>query len=61
MNQTFTLVSFYITRYLNKQLTEMYVEDFSPSKNSIQTILNYSKSLQVKKSSQIGFLEINSN
>lgn len=61
MNQTFTLVSYYITQHLNKQLTEMYVDTFSPSNHCIQSILNYSKAFSVQKSNVVGYLEINAN
>ena len=61
MNQTFTLVSYYITQHLNKQLTEMYVDDFSPSNSCINAILNYSKSYSVQKSHYVGFCEMIGN
>lgn len=61
MNQTFTLVSYYIAKHFNKQLTETYVDDFTPSDSCIQSILNYSKSYSVQKSNHVGFCEVTLN
>ncbi len=61
MHQTFTLVSSYVKTYKNKQQPEKLVDNLNPSDSIIQTILNYSKSLAIKKSRHIGFIEIISN
>ena len=61
MNQNFTLVSFYIKNYLNKQRAEMCVDHYEPSDYCVRNILNYSKSLVIHKSSHIGFLELMGN
>ena len=61
MHQTFTLVSSYVKSHKNKQQTEKFVDAFEPSDSIIQGILNYSKSLTVKKSKHIDFIEIVGN
>ena len=61
MHQTFTLVSSYVKTYKNKQQPEKLVDNLNPSDSIIQTILNYSKSLAIKKSRHTGFIEIISN
>ncbi len=61
MHQTFTLVSSYIKNHKNKQQPEKLVDDFNPSDSIIQNILNYSKSLSIKKSKYTDFIEITSN
>jgi hypothetical protein len=58
MQQTFTLVSSTLKSTKNKQQASNLVDDQSPSDSIIQNILNYSKSLSVKKSKSIGFIEI---
>ena len=58
MNQTFTLVSTTFKSTKNKQHVSKQVDDFEPSDSIIQNILNYSKSLTVKKSNSVGFIEI---
>ncbi len=58
MQQTFTLVSSTLKSTKNKQQAPILVDDQSPSDSIIQNILNYSKSLSVKKSKTIGFIEI---
>jgi len=42
----------------NKQQTEMFVEIPDISDSIICSILNYSKSLTVKKSGSVGFIEV---
>ena len=61
MHQTFTLVSSYVKTHKNKQQPEKLVDNLNPSDSIIQTILNYSKSLSIKKSKYTGFIEIISN
>ena len=61
MHQTFTLVSSYIKSHKNKQQAENLVDAFEPSEFIIQSILNYSKSLAVKKSNYIDFIEVVAN
>ncbi len=61
MHQTFTLVSSYIKSHKNKQQTENLVDAFEPSESIIQSILNYSKSLTIKKSNYVDFIEIVGN
>jgi len=59
MHQTFTLVSTLLLKTKkNKQHPEMAVDHFSPSDSVINNILNYSKSLTVKKSSSVGYIEV---
>lgn len=58
MQQTFTLVSDYLKTTKNKQQPENVVDAFEPSDYSIQNILNYSKSLSIKKSKNVGFIEV---
>jgi hypothetical protein len=58
MNQTFTLVSTTFKSTKNKQPVSKQADDFGPSDSIIQNILNYSKSLTVKKSNSVGFIEI---
>lgn len=58
MQQTSTLVSKSVKNLKNKQQAEMFAEEMEPSDSLIQNILNYSKSLTVKKSNSIGFIEI---
>jgi len=61
MHQTFTLVSSYVKTHKNKQQPEKLVDDLIPSDSIIQNILNYSKSLSIKKSKFTDFIEITSN
>lgn len=56
---TFVLSSLKATK--NKQQHEKLVDVFEPSDSLIQSILNYSKSLSVKKSNFIDFIEVVSN
>lgn len=58
MQQTSTLVSTSLKSTKNKQQAETRVEAPEPSENLIQNILNYSKSLTVKKSDSVGFIEV---
>ncbi len=58
MQQTSTLVSTSKKSTKNKQQAEMRVETPEPSENLIQNILNYSKSLTIKKSDSVGFIEV---
>ena len=61
MHQTFTLVSSYVKTQKNKQQSAKLVDNFNPSDSVIQNILNYSKSLSIKKSKYTDFIEIMSN
>ena len=59
MQQTSTLVSttsLKITK--NKQQAIPLVDAPEPSDSLVQNILNYSKSLAVKKSDSVGFIEV---
>jgi len=58
MIKTSTLVSTKLKITKNKQTVETPFEAPEPSDNLIQNILNYSKSLTVKKSSSVGFIEV---
>lgn len=60
MVKTSTLVSSTLSLKItkNKQHAEMPVEDYEPSESVIQNILNFSKSLTVKKSNSVGFIEV---
>ena len=58
MIKTSTLVSTKLKITKNKQSVEIPFEDLEPSDNLIQNILNYSKSLTVKKSNSVGFIEV---
>jgi hypothetical protein len=59
MHQTSTLVSSFNSNVkTNKQQSEMFVDENVPSNQTIQNILNYSKSLSVKTSKSVGFIEI---
>ncbi len=61
MHQTFTLVSSYVKTHKNKQQPAKLVDDINPSDSIIQNILNYSKSLSIKKSKYTDFIVITSN
>lgn len=58
MQQTSTLVSTLLKITKNKQQDAILVEDPEPSDSLIQNILNYSKSLTIKKSDSVGFIEV---
>ncbi len=58
MHKTFTLVSTSKTSTKNKQQAVMPVETPHISKSVIDSILNYSRSLTVKRSDSIGFIEV---
>ena len=58
MQKTSTLVSTILKTTKNKQQKPIIVEDIEPSDSLIQNILNYSKSLTVKKSKSVGFIEV---
>ena len=58
MQQTFTLVSTYLKTTKNKQQAQTLVDDMEPSDSLILNILSYSKSLTVKPSKSVGFIEI---
>lgn len=58
MQQTSTLVSTLLKITKNKQQDPLPVEDNEPSASLIQNILNYSKSLTIKKSDSVGFIEV---
>lgn len=58
MQQTSTLVSTSLKTTKNKQHTEKSAEIPEPSEGLIQNILNYSKSLTVKKLKDVGFVEV---
>lgn len=62
MQKTSTLVSTTLKSTKNKQQMFLHSVDApEPSDNLIQNILNYSKSLSIKKSQTVGFIEIVSN
>ena len=61
MQQTFTLVSKLLKTTKNKQQVSKLVDDLEPSDYLIQNILNYSKSLTIKKSKTVGFIEVVAN
>lgn len=58
MQQTSTLVSTSLKITKNKQPKATLVDDIEPSDSLIQNILNYSRSLTVKKSNFVGFIEV---
>lgn len=58
MIKTSTLVSSKLKISKNKQMVEIPFEDMEPSDYLVQNILNYSKSLTVKKSDSVGFIEV---
>ena len=58
MIKTSTLVSTSLKTSKNKQHVEIPVDEIEPSNFLIQNILNYSKSLTIKKSETIGFIEV---
>lgn len=58
MQQTSTLVSTSLKITKNKQPKVTLVDDIEPSDSLIQNILNYSRSLTVKKSNSVGFIEV---
>lgn len=57
MQKTSTLVSTLLKITKNKQQASILVDDIEPSDSLIQNILNYSKSLTIKKSNSVGFIE----
>ena len=58
MQKTSTLVSTILKTTKNKQQKVTFVDDFEPSDTLIQNILNYSKSLTIKKSNFVGFIQV---
>jgi hypothetical protein len=58
MQQTSTLVSTILKTTKNKQQKVTLVDKMEPSDSLIQNILNYSKSLTIKKSDSVGFIEV---
>jgi len=58
MHKTSTLVSTILKTTKNKQQKVTLVDEIEPSDSLIQNILNYSKSLTIKKSDSIGFIEV---
>ena len=58
MQKTSTLVSTILKTTKNKQQKATFADDFEPSDSLIQNILNYSKSLTIKKSNFVGFIEV---
>ncbi len=58
MHKTSTLVSTILKTTKNKQQKVTLVDEMEPSDSLIQNILNYSKSLTIKKSDSIGFIEV---
>lgn len=58
MIQTSTLVSTSLKKSKNKQQAATPVDEIGPSDSLIQNILNYSKSLSIKKSESVGFIEV---
>jgi hypothetical protein len=58
MHKTSTLVSTILKTTKNKQQKVTFVDEIEPSDSLIQNILNYSKSLTIKKSDSVGFIEV---
>lgn len=58
MHKTSTLVSTILKTTKNKQQKVTLVDEIEPSDLLIQNILNYSKSLTIKKSDSVGFIEV---
>ncbi len=59
MQKTSTLVSTILKNSKNKpQVVNQHIDEEEPSDILILNILNYSKSLTVKKSSSIGFIDV---
>lgn len=58
MHKTSTLVSTILKTTKNKQQKVTLVDEMEPSDSLIQNILNYSKSLTIKKSDSVGFIEV---
>jgi hypothetical protein len=58
MQKTSTLVSTLLKITKNKQQAIALVDNIEPSDSLIQNILNYSKSLTIKKSKSVGFIQI---
>ncbi len=58
MHKTSTLVSTILKTTKNKQPKVTLVDEMEPSDSLIQNILNYSKSLTIKKSNSVGFIEV---
>ncbi len=58
MQQTSTLVSTILKTTKNKQQKVTLVDEIEPPDSLIQNILNYSKSLTIKKSDSVGFIEV---
>lgn len=58
MQKTSTLVSTILKTTKNKQQKATFGDDFEPTDSLIQNILNYSKSLTIKKSNFVGFIEV---
>ncbi|HRF99465.1 MAG TPA: hypothetical protein PKZ75_00025 [Bacteroidia bacterium] len=58
MHKTSTLVSTILKTTKNKQQKVTLVDEMEPSDSLIQNILNYSKSLTIKKSNSVGFIEV---
>ncbi|MBA4239914.1 MAG: hypothetical protein C0448_04255 [Sphingobacteriaceae bacterium] len=58
MHKTSTLVSTILKTTKNKQQKVTLVDEIEPSDSLIQNILNYSKSLTIKKSDSVGFIEV---
>lgn len=58
MQKTPTLVSTLLKTTKNKQQAITLVDEIEPSDSIIQSILNYSKSLTIKKCESTGFIEV---
>ncbi len=58
MIQISTLVTSKIKTLKNKQHVATPVDDCEPNQSIINNILNFSKSLSIKKSNTIGFIEV---
>lgn len=58
MHKTSTLVSTILKTTKNKQQKVTLVDEIEPSDSLIQNILNYSKSLTIKKTDSVGFIEV---
>lgn len=58
MQKTSTFVFSSLKTTKNKQQDEKLVDEFEPSDSLVQSILNYSKSLTVKKSNFVDYIEV---
>ena len=58
MHKTSTLVCTILKTTKNKQQKVTLVDEIEQSDSLIENILNYSKSLTIKKSHSVGFIEV---